>query len=110
MTKNERTRAAVSHQDIRILSCLALFSLPRHSKTNQQNGGYKGFYGESVMETRVQLKICEGCGCLWYRPQDRHEIVYCRECETKLKAFPSPESRRTRAPGPAAVDQDLGSG
>ena len=45
------------------------------------------------METRVQLKICEGCGCLWYRPQEQHEIVYCKQCETKLKAFPSPESR-----------------
>ena len=48
------------------------------------------------METRVQLKICEGCGCLWYRPQEQHEIVYCKQCETKLKAFPSPESRKRR--------------
>ena len=26
-------------------------------------------YGESVMEMCVQLKICESCGCLWYRAQ-----------------------------------------
>ena len=49
------------------------------------------------MELRVQLKVCEGCGCLWYRPQD-HGSVYCRDCETKLKDFPSPESRRRRGP------------
>ena len=45
------------------------------------------------MELRVQLKICEGCGCLWYRAQTQ-ESVYCRQCELKLKDFPSPESRK----------------
>lgn len=47
------------------------------------------------MEMRVQLKICEGCGCLWYRalPERR---VYCKNCEEKLKEFPSPESRKRR--------------
>lgn len=47
------------------------------------------------MEVRVQLKICEGCGCLWYRASF-NEGVYCKACETKLKAFPSPESRKRR--------------
>ena len=47
------------------------------------------------MELRVYLKICEGCGCLWYRAQNQGS-VYCRECETKLKDFPSPESRKRR--------------
>jgi uncharacterized Zn finger protein (UPF0148 family) len=47
------------------------------------------------MEVRVQLKVCEGCGCLWYRAQT-HGSVYCKECETKLKNFPSPESRNRR--------------
>ena len=47
------------------------------------------------MEVRVQLKVCEGCGCLWYRTQD-HGSVYCRECEIKLRDFPSPESRKLR--------------
>ena len=47
------------------------------------------------MELRVQLKVCEGCGCLWYRTQAQ-ESVYCKECETKLKDFPSPESRKRR--------------
>jgi hypothetical protein len=45
------------------------------------------------MELRVQLKICEGCGCLWYRAQTQGS-VYCLRCETKLKDFPSPDSRK----------------
>ena len=45
------------------------------------------------MEVRVQLKVCEGCGCLWYRVQTQ-ESVYCKECESKLRTFPSPESRK----------------
>lgn len=50
------------------------------------------------MELRVQLKICEGCGCLWYRIQNQGG-VYCRECELRLKDFPAPTScRRRQAP------------
>jgi hypothetical protein len=45
------------------------------------------------MELRVQLKICEGCGCLWYRAQTVGS-VYCKECEVKLQDFPTPESRK----------------
>lgn len=47
------------------------------------------------MELRVQLKICEGCGCLWYRTQPEGS-VYCKACEEKLREFPSPQSRRRR--------------
>jgi uncharacterized Zn finger protein (UPF0148 family) len=47
------------------------------------------------MEVRVQLKVCEGCGCLWFRAQAQG-TVYCSECESKLKDFPSPGSRRPR--------------
>jgi uncharacterized Zn finger protein (UPF0148 family) len=45
--------------------------------------------------TRVHLKICEGCGCLWYRAQTQGS-VYCKACETKLQEFPTPESRKRR--------------
>ncbi len=45
------------------------------------------------MDLCVQLKVCEGCGSLWYRAQT-HGGVYCRGCEVKLKDFPSPESRK----------------
>ncbi len=47
------------------------------------------------MEVRVQLKVCEGCGCLWYRAQS-HGNVYCRDCQTRLEEFPSPQSRKRR--------------
>ena len=48
-----------------------------------------------VMELRVQLKVCEGCGCLWYRAQD-YPSVYCQPCEVKLRDFPAPETRKRR--------------
>ena len=47
------------------------------------------------MELRVQLKVCEGCGCLWYRSLN-HGCVYCQRCEVKLQDFPTPESRKRR--------------
>lgn len=47
------------------------------------------------MELRVQLKVCEGCGCLWYRAQN-HGSVYCQKCEVRLSDFASPESRKRR--------------
>ena len=49
------------------------------------------------MELRVHLKICESCGCLWYRAQTERS-VYCHGCETKLKDFASPETRKKRGP------------
>lgn len=45
------------------------------------------------MEVRVQLKVCEGCGCLWYRCQSEVN-VYCRLCVVRLKDFPSPQTRK----------------
>lgn len=45
------------------------------------------------MELRVQLKICEGCGCLWYRPFNLG-TVYCCGCREKLEKFPNPETRK----------------
>ena len=47
------------------------------------------------MEVCVQLKICEGCGCLWYRAQAQG-MVYCKECQVKLGDFPEPVTRRRR--------------
>ena len=47
------------------------------------------------MELRVHLKVCESCGCFWYRGQEE-ESVYCTECKTRLQEFPPPESRKRR--------------
>jgi hypothetical protein len=47
------------------------------------------------MELRVQLKICEACGCLWYRTQIDTR-VYCTGCHERFKDFPTPQSRKRR--------------
>ena len=47
------------------------------------------------MDLRVHLKICEGCGCLWYRSQSETR-VYCTACELRFKDFPTPHSRKRR--------------
>ena len=49
------------------------------------------------MELPVQLKVCEGCGCLWYRAQSNRG-VYCLGCDATLKQFPTAMSRRRRGP------------
>ena len=57
------------------------------------------------MELRVELKICEGCGSLFYRAQTEGDI-YCGGCKAKLKDFPSPESRKRRGrPGRKQVSR-----
>jgi hypothetical protein len=53
---------------------------------------------EKTMEyLRVQLKVCEGCGNLWFRTQSA-EDVYGRCCASKLAqhAKPRPDQRRTK--------------
>jgi len=47
------------------------------------------------MELRVHLKICEGCGCLWYRGQ-LEARVYCSACHERFKEFPTAQSRKRR--------------
>jgi uncharacterized Zn finger protein (UPF0148 family) len=47
------------------------------------------------MDLRVQLKVCEGCGCLWYRAQNTGN-VYCQRCEVKLRDFPTSDTRKHR--------------
>ena len=48
---------------------------------------------------RVQLKVCEGCGNLWFRTQSAEE-VYGRCCAGKLaqhaKARPERSGRRAK--------------
>lgn len=50
------------------------------------------------MELRVHLKVCEGCGCLWYRPDLLGASTYCRDCQTRLKDFPVITERPRRRP------------
>ena len=48
------------------------------------------------MNLRVQIKVCEGCGCLWYRKQTDNNHVYCAGCTERLREFPLPETRGRR--------------
>ena len=47
------------------------------------------------MELLLELKICEGCGSLWYRIQNQR-TVYCKHCELRLRDFPAPTAQRRR--------------
>ena len=42
---------------------------------------------------RVTLKVCEGCGTLWFRKQ-ASAGVYCGPCTEVLRHFPDPKTRR----------------
>jgi len=45
--------------------------------------------------SRVYLKICEGCGVLWLRT-GATDGVYCRSCATRLAEFPKPNPGKCR--------------
>jgi hypothetical protein len=45
----------------------------------------------------VSLKVCEGCGGLWFRTQGRNE-VYCVSCADRLSNFAVAGKRRTGRP------------
>jgi hypothetical protein len=47
------------------------------------------------MELRVNLKVCEACGCLWYRAQ-LETRVYCTSCQERFNEFPTAQSRKRR--------------
>jgi hypothetical protein len=47
------------------------------------------------MELRIHLKVCEGCGCLWYRAQVETR-VYCTPCDHRFKEFPAPRKSTRR--------------
>ena len=46
-----------------------------------------------MMYLKVSLKICEGCGNLWFRAENG-TTVYCGSCAKKLESFPIPRLRR----------------
>ena len=50
-----------------------------------------------MVYSRVYLKICEGCGGLWFRAQDGNG-VYCASCTSRLRNFSRPKKRRSGRP------------
>ncbi len=49
-----------------------------------------------MMYLRIFLKVCEGCGGLWYRAQDCTE-VYCPGCAARMRTLP--RRRHSTRPG-----------
>ena len=47
------------------------------------------------MDTRVELKICEACGSLFYRDR-KQQGIYCLGCDRMLKDFPTVETRKLK--------------
>src|SRR5277367_2870304 len=89
---NSRTTCNQQRQQVKnVLDVLTPFACRR----NAQNKNCGLFYclGETMTFMRVNLKVCEGCGGLWFRAQELSE-VYCATCATRLRAFPAPRSRR----------------
>ncbi len=71
-------------------------------RDKRATAGLKGL-GETMEYLRVQLKVCEGCGGLWFRTQSVE--VYGRCCAGKLAAHAKakPERRGRRAGGHSLV-------
>lgn len=40
-----------------------------------------------MMYLRLDLKVCEACGTLWLRSQEKNS-VYCSRCAARLQQFP----------------------
>jgi len=78
MTKNERAKAAIPHQGIRILSCSAWFSSPRGKTDNKE-----------VRREKTQLR------------RNSHGIVRAIESlrRVRLSLVPRPDSRHCLLPG-----------
>lgn len=49
-----------------------------------------------MISVRVKLCVCEGCGCLFYRPQS-NEKPYCEACVKKLSTLPTQSKRPWKA-------------
>jgi hypothetical protein len=93
MTELVRATATIADQGSRTLSADASLLSTRQTETTQLKRREKVHLGEFMTELRVYLKICEGCGCLWFRPSNQG-TVYCIDCRGKLESFPTPESRK----------------
>lgn len=61
-----------------------------------------------MMYVRIFLKICEGCGSLWFRAQDCQD-VYCSGCSARLRVLPQAQrARRAGRRGRHSVARNAG--
>lgn len=73
------------------------FLFPSRSDETRLLRAFAICLGESMVYMYVSLKVCEGCGSLWFRTEGRTE-VYCVSCAGKFKSFPV--ARKSRAGRP----------
>src|SRR5580658_2483129 len=59
--------------------------------------GLLPYGGQRLTYLTVQLKVCEGCGGLRFRTQNRVDI-YCSSCAQKLAEFPRMVRKRRGRP------------
>lgn len=55
--------------------------------------------------SKIDLKVCEGCGALWLRTVPAR--VYCRRCAPLLAEFPAARGLRLRPRRLARIAQPL---
>jgi hypothetical protein len=89
MTKTEanRSRAAKPRE---LARAAVSFHFPAGATTARR--AHLNIHGVLTMQLFVDLKICEICGSLWYRPSGG-ATVYCIGCSLILGKFPSPRLR-----------------
>lgn len=71
-----------------------LFSISPRKRFKRSRGGS---FWRFMVYSLIYLKVCEGCGSLWLRPQNA-ATVYCLSCEKKFRSFSRPVKRRPGRP------------
>jgi hypothetical protein len=61
---------------------------------------------DEARQSEVELKYCESCGALWFRPRGVEE-VYCVACMPKMAEFPVGRPRRNGPRMPLAPSEDV---
>jgi hypothetical protein len=61
---------------------------------------------EAVEVIVLELKYCEGCGSLWFRPLGSEE-VYCAPCLVRIAEFTPPHRKVSRPQLPGNHKTDL---
>jgi len=97
MTKIERAKTAIPHQDMRNLSCRAWFSSPRGATNSKRRPELLRIRRNSHGIARAIENLRGVQLSLVPRP---NPCVYCLRCETKLKDFPTPVSRKRQGRRP----------
>lgn len=99
MAKQQQRASSIPQPGVRTRHRRRFLQFPRGQRSGRTGSPVgpraKTHFGESVMDLRVQLKVCEGCGCLWYRSQFEAG-VYCAPCDRRFQEFPAPLSRKRR--------------